>query len=123
MAIPHNTSQSHGSKREKFIAQFCAAVTSHMEHGKVSLEAIAQEFYITRGQLNRRIKAELGITAQQLSLQVRMNHAKQLLLTNDELTVADVAFQCGFEDATSFSRAFHRAFAMSPTEFRNNQIE
>ena len=81
------------------------------------------EFYITRGQLNRRIKAELGITAQQLSLQVRMNHAKQLLLTNDELTVADVAFQCGFEDATSFSRAFHRAFSMSPTEFRNNQIE
>ena len=123
MAIPHYTSQSHGSKREKFIAQFCAAVTLHMAHGKVSLEAIAQEFYITRGQLNRRIKAELGITAQQLSLQVRMNHAKQLLLTNDELTVADVAFQCGFEDATSFSRAFHRAFAMSPTEFRNNQIE
>lgn len=110
------TSDTHNT----FIAQFSKAVTNHMMQGKVSLIDIAQEFHITRGQLNRRVKAHLGITSQQLALNIRINHAKQLLLSRHDLPIADVAFQCGFDDATSFTRAFHRAAGCSPSHYRNN---
>lgn len=102
-----------------FISQYINAVTCHMAQGHVSLVLIAQEFHITRGQLNRRVKAELGITAQQLALNIRINHAKQLLLAQRNLPIGDIAYQCGFDDATSFTRAFHRATDCSPSHYRN----
>lgn len=110
------TSDTHNT----FITQFSKAVTQHMKQGHVSLVLIAQEFHITRGQLNRRVKAELGITAQQLALNIRINHAKQLLLAQRNLPIGDIAYQCGFDDATSFTRAFHRATGCSPSHYRNN---
>lgn len=110
------TSENHNS----FIAQFSRVVAHHMAQGHVSLVTIAQEFHITRGQLNRRVKTKLGITAQQLALDIRINHAKHLLLSNRDLPIADVAFLCGFDDATSFTRAFHRATGCSPSQYRNN---
>lgn len=110
------TSDTH----KTFITQFSKAVTRHMVQGHLSLVTIAQEFHITRGQLNRRVKAHLGITAQQLALTIRIDHAKQLLTSNRDLPIADVAFQCGFDDATSFTRAFHRATGCSPSHYRNN---
>lgn len=103
-----------------FISQYINAVTCHMAQGHVSLVLIAQEFHITRGQLNRRVKAKLGITAQQLALNIRIEQAKLLLTSHRDLPIADVAFQCGFDDATSFTRAFHRATGCSPSHYRNN---
>ena len=110
------TSESYNT----FISQFSKVVTKHMAQGHVSLVNIAQEFHITRGQLNRRVKAHLGITAQQLAQNIRIDHAKRLLVNNRELPIADVAFQCGFDDATSFTRAFHRTTGCSPSIYRNN---
>lgn len=103
-----------------FLKSFEQAVRQHMTQGKVSLEDVASHFHITRGQLNRRVKAELGITSQQLALNIRIDYAQHLLTVNRELPIGDVAFQCGFEDATSFTRAFHRATGCSPSQYRNN---
>lgn len=112
------TSGSHST----FITQFSKVVTRHMAQGHISLVDIAQEFHITRGQLNRRVKAHLGITAQQLALNIRIEHAKQLLSQNHDLPIADVAYECGFDDATSFTRAFHRATGCPPSHYRNHCI-
>ena len=40
------------------------------------------------------------------------------LLRSTPLGVAEIADRCGFADAFYFSRAFNRAFAISPTAFR-----
>lgn len=103
-----------------FLRSFEQAVIRHMGQGKVSLVDVASQFHITRGQLNRHIKAIKGLTAQQLALDIRINHAKLLLITQRDLPITDVAFQCGFDDATSFTRAFHRATGCSPSQYRNN---
>ncbi len=110
----NNEAPQHG-----FLEKFHDAVCQHMAQGKVSLVDIASQFHITRGQLNRRVKALKGITAQQLALDIRIKHAKQLLAGQPLLPIGDVAFQCGFEDATSFTRAFHRATGCSPSHYRN----
>ena len=36
------------------------------------------------------------------------------------MAISEVAFRCGFEDATSFSRAFRRKYGISPSEYRND---
>ena len=96
-------------------------VKDKMVQGSPSVEGLASEMLITRGQLNRRIKAATGVTAQQYIQQVRLEHARLLLQEHTEMTVAEVGYQCGFENATSFSRAFRHAFGLSPSQYRTEQ--
>jgi AraC-like DNA-binding protein len=42
-----------------------------------------------------------------------------MLSNNPEMMITEIAYKCGFEDATSFSRAFRRLYGMSPSMYRN----
>ena len=46
-------------------------------------------------------------------MEKRLNHALQLL-SNKGKTVSEAAFECGFESASHFSRAFRQRFGTSP---------
>jgi AraC-like DNA-binding protein/mannose-6-phosphate isomerase-like protein (cupin superfamily) len=49
----------------------------------------------------------------------RIDHARHLLLETDRSVVA-VAFECGFDDLSSFYRAFHRSTGDSPESWRKS---
>jgi len=50
-------------------------------------------------------------------MEKRLNHSLHLL-TNMGRTVSETAFECGFESASHFSRAFRQRFGMSPASIR-----
>ena len=95
-----------------------AFVMANLPKGDLSLETLADELSLSGSQLNRRIKLLTGVTAQQYVLQVRLEHARLLLQEHPGMSVAEIGFQCGFESAASFSRAFRRAFGVAPSQFR-----
>lgn len=47
----------------------------------------------------------------------RLKHAAALLLSKD-LSVSEIAFESGFEDASHFSRVFKEKYASSPTDYK-----
>ena len=118
---PIDATERIGRADRELLSRLVAFVKEKMSQGTISIEALASEMCITRGQLNRRVKAVTGVTTQQYVLQVRLEHARMLLQEHTEMTVAEVGYQCGFEDATSFSRAFRRCFGQSPSQCRNEQ--
>ncbi len=93
-------------------------ITASAPLSRFSLETLATRFGITRGQLNRRVKAALGITTQQLVLTIRLNIAAARLAGEPQLPIATIAEQCGWDDAASFARAFRRHFATTPSRHR-----
>ncbi len=103
---------------QELLARLVTAVKSNMSQGDVSIESLASKLCLTRGQLNRRIKSVTGVTTQQYVLRIRLEHARILLLENKEMPISEIAYKCGFEDATSFSRAFRRFHGMSPSQYR-----
>ena len=40
-------------------------------------------------------------------------------LSSSKKTIQEIAFDCGFNNASHFSRAFKKQYAISPTHFRN----
>ncbi|MBN1759708.1 MAG: helix-turn-helix transcriptional regulator [Chitinispirillaceae bacterium] len=67
--------------------------------------------------LNILFKRETGITLYRYMTNVRLEHAKHYLETSSR-AVSDIAMQCGYPNANSFSRAFKRLEKCSPQDYR-----
>lgn len=60
----------------------------------------------------------VGETPNNFVSRIKLEKAAQLLQDNKKLSISDIAFQCGFSNISSFSRAFKSNFEMSAKEFR-----
>lgn len=60
----------------------------------------------------------VGETPNNFVSRIKLEKAAQLLQDNVKLSITDIAFQCGFGNISSFSRAFKSYFEMSAKEFR-----
>lgn len=103
---------------QELLSRLVSTVKEDMSQGGLTIEQIASKLCITRGQLNRRIKAITGVTTQQYVLRIRLEHARLLLDEKSQMSISEIAYKCGFDDATSFSRAFRRTFSKSPSQYR-----
>ena len=68
---------------------------------------------------------EMGLTPLKYMTDLRMKKAKSMLATpqNVDLTVAEVAENCGYSDALYFSRVFKKYYGCAPSEFAKRQKE
>ena len=107
----------------QFLDRLQKFILEGMAHGKVEIESLADQMCLSRSQLNRRVKTLTGQSTSNYSIQLRLSHACELLTTEPELTVADVALRCGFDDAAYFTRLFRRRIGVAPTTFRKNSYE
>ena len=60
----------------------------------------------------------VGETPNNFVSRIKLEKAAQLLQDNIKLSIGNVAFQCGFGNISSFSRAFKAYFDISAKEFR-----
>jgi AraC family transcriptional activator of pobA len=77
----------------------------------------AERLHVTERQLNDALKRTLGKTAGQL-VQERLALEAKRLLSNTDLSLAEIAFQLHFEDFAYFCRFFKRHTQATPGEFK-----
>ncbi len=85
----------------------------------ISVEELSEQVGLNRTTLQRVFKQMYGMTIFEYRTQVRMQESKNLLLNND-LSVTEIAGICGYSNASKFSAAFKKCFAVTPTEWKNN---
>ncbi|MBR6603222.1 MAG: helix-turn-helix transcriptional regulator [Clostridia bacterium] len=75
-------------------------------------------FYLSKNYLCTIFKNEYGVTPQEYLISYRMEKAKQFLLFDGKLQIAEISFSVGIDNPLYFSRCFRKRFGMSPSEFR-----
>lgn len=93
-------------------------IEENMSNSDVTIDDMAATTATSRSTLNRRLRSLLGITAAQLLIDARLQHAVQLLKQNPYMSVSDVAYQCGYSDPRYFSRSFKMKYGVSPTDYK-----
>lgn len=83
---------------------------------RLPLAELAAVANLSRYQLIRQFRAEFGMTPHAYQLDVRINHARQLLRRG--AAPADVAQQLGFADQSHFHRAFRQRVALTPRAYQ-----
>jgi len=86
---------------------------------ELSLNTIADQFYISSYYLSHQFKKVTNFTLTEYIQLTRIRNAQTMLLsTNDPIT--DIAFACGFNSFSQFNRAFNNFVGVSPSKFRKN---
>jgi AraC-like DNA-binding protein len=84
----------------------------------VEPRALAKRLHVGYSTLRRRFKAHTSYSVKEYILHVQLRKAKELLVTTT-MTVAEVAGECGFDNALYFSRLFAQREGSPPSVFRN----
>lgn len=106
---------------KEFLNKVVTFVIKRVGQSDASIESLASDMCITRGYLNRKLKTITGMTTQQYVQRIRMEQARLVLEGQKEVSISELAMQCGFEDSTSFTRAFRRVFGKTPSQYREDR--
>ena len=88
---------------------------------KITLDGLADAFYINKFYLTRLFKNRYGTPILTYVLNTRITHAKQLLRFSDD-TIENISKTCGFTDQNYFSRIFKKIVGITPSEYRRKWV-
>lgn len=83
------------------------------------LDELAEIANFSKYHFNRIFWAMVGERPFQFITRLKLEKAATYLKSDSNVTISDVAFKCGFNDLSVFSRNFKLFFKYSPTEWRN----
>ncbi|HTD93386.1 MAG TPA: AraC family transcriptional regulator [Chitinophagaceae bacterium] len=85
----------------------------------ISLTEVSKLANMTDVSFSRFFKTRTGITFMDSLLEMRLGHASRLLIDTTQ-SVAEVAYNCGFNNISNFNRLFRKKKGCTPKEFREN---
>jgi CheY-like chemotaxis protein len=91
----------------------------HLSDSTFNVELMGRALALSHTQLHRKLVALTGKSPVHYLRHLRLLKAQELL-TGTKLTVAEIAYQCGFEDPSYFTRIFTRELGKTPTQYREN---
>lgn len=88
-------------------------ISEHLSE-ELSIDHLAQKFYISKYHMMRQFKQETGYTIGNYISSKRLLLAKELILNHTP--VMQACFDCGYKDYSTFSRAYRQLFHESPRD-------
>jgi AraC family transcriptional regulator len=85
-----------------------------------TLQQMARVVHLSSYHFARQFKAATGLAPHQFVIARRIERAQNLLRTNDELGLAEVAFRSGFANQSHFCFHFKRITGVTPRRFRDD---
>ena len=90
---------------------------------EISLTTISQEAALTKNAFCKYFKKRTNKTFTTFLNELRIEKSCNLLRTNKELTIAEIAELSGFQNISNFNRKFKQFIGSSPRVFRKDYIK
>ncbi len=88
---------------------------------KITLSDLAWNLHCSTVTITEHFKDEFGITIMEYVMKKRMEKAVRLL-SNSELSIHEVAEECGFGDDEYFSKCFKKHYGSAPKHWRRQKL-
>jgi AraC-like DNA-binding protein len=110
-----------GTEIENKIRQAKLMIIENMNK-TISQEAIAKYLNMSYSLYRKKFKEYTGVSPAQYQIQMRINKAKDLILTSDQ-PIKEIALNLGFESIDYFYRLFKMKTGFTPANFREKDIK
>ena len=108
--------QSHNQQLQQSILQW---LEENFYRPDLNLAMAAEQFHISKKYVSQFLKDQTGKSYNEYVEELRLSHAMTLLRESD-LSVTEIAIQCGFSSQNTFYKAFRRRFDISPSSIRRD---
>ncbi|MDD4453553.1 MAG: GyrI-like domain-containing protein [Proteiniphilum sp.] len=95
-------------------------IESNIEN-PMTLEELATVANFSKFHFSRLFQSIVGETPFQFILRVRLEKAATFILNNNNESISEIAYKCGFSDISIFSRNFKNYFHVSASQYRANK--
>jgi CheY-like chemotaxis protein/AraC-like DNA-binding protein len=102
---------------KEFITNVLEYIHKNIGDSSLGVEHIAEELFLSRSKLYRKIKALTGDTATEFIRKIKLEKAKELLEKTD-MTVSEICYKVGFSSHSYFTKCFKNHFGIIPKEIR-----
>ena len=111
---------THGknSNEEAWMQQILHYMNQHISD-EITLEKVALQANLSQCYLSRIFKKYTGMNFVQYRNRLRLEQAIELL-HNTTNPIAEIAYECGFQDVRTFNRVFQQYTGHNPSAFRKN---
>ncbi len=92
----------------------------HSFQSEISLASLAEEAGYSRGHFLKMFRTSMGMTPHRYLLKRRTDHARTLL-KRPEISIIDVAADCGFCSQAHLTQVFREHVGVTPGDYRRNQ--
>ena len=109
------------SLEDKFRLRIQKILDKNLTDNGFTIENLCFELGVSRMQLHRKLKAITGKTTSEFINYSRLQLAITLIKTK-KISIAELAFAVGFNNASYFSKCFKKEFGCSPKEYAEKAI-
>ncbi len=107
---------------EKFLKQALEIVEKHMDDPGFSVEDFSREMFMNRVTLYRKILSITGKPPLEFIRSIRLKRAAQLL-EKSGMSIAEIAYEVGFNNPKVFSKSFKEEFHVLPSQYAASKKE
>lgn len=104
-----------------FLKRVIEVVNEGLADKQWSVEVVASKLNMSVQTFRRRLMSAAGESPKAFISAIQMEKAGKLLTEQPDMPIVDVAFKCGFDEASSFTHTFKRIYGITPTQYRENQ--
>ena len=104
------------SSRDAVISEVVAFIKENYKTN-ITLSQLAEMHFISPEHLSRSFKKETNFGFNEFIALVRLQQAELLLKNRGNMSIAEVAYACGFNDSNYFSDKFKRTYGVSPLQY------
>ena len=108
-------------QKDRMIISITKYLQNHLQED-VSLNVLAQEFHLNAQYISQLFKSEIGVGFLTYLTNIRIEHAKKLLLSTDD-AISDISDQCGYNDYRVFTKVFKKKEGITPSQFRRDFLK
>lgn len=111
--LPQESERNSNGSRIHFVLHY---IHEHLTE-RIPVDLLSRKAYLSRNIFFKWFKEQFGITPLEYINRERIRMAKQLL-SDERLSIADVGFQCGFNDVNYFVRLFRKSEGVTPGAYQ-----
>lgn len=101
---------------QNWLFQIEQKIETEISNFDFNAEKLAGQIFISRRQLDRKLKLLTGLTTGQFIREIKMQQAHKLIIENNINSIKTIAYKVGIKSVSHFSKQYKSRFKISPSQ-------